>query len=164
MQITIAKSAGFCFGVSRAVSIVETLLDENKRVCTLGPIIHNPAKVRELAQRGVRVVENPEEVNENEILVIRSHGIPESVYNNIDELGIEYRDATCPFVLKIHRTVEEHSQHGDIILIAGDENHPEIQGIIGHCKSEYYTFVNCKELEELIDNHSFLRTASVKQK
>ena len=151
MKITAAKTAGFCFGVSRAVKIVEDLLDEGKKVYTLGPIIHNPQKVRELSSRGVVIAEKPEDVREDGILVIRSHGVPKSVKERIAELGVACEDATCPFVLKIQRIVAEHSASGDIIIIAGDENHPEVQGIIGYCVSEYHTFANCSELEKIIE-------------
>ena len=149
MKITVAKSAGFCFGVKRAIDLVETLLDSGKRVCTLGAIIHNPQKVRELEERGVRIVSSPEEVTPDETLVIRSHGVAQSVYDRIEELKLSCSDATCPFVRKIHRIVAERSALGDIVLIAGDAVHPEVQGIIGHCTGEYHTFSDSAELEKL---------------
>ncbi len=149
MEIRVAKTAGFCFGVKRAVDLVEKLVDEGKKVCTLGAIIHNPQKVSELAQKGVRIVDTPAEVRPDETLVIRSHGVAASVTDTIEQLGLDYRDATCPFVLKIHNIVSEHSKNGEIILIAGDGNHPEVQGIIGHCFSEYHTFMNAQELTDL---------------
>ena len=151
MTVTVAKSAGFCFGVSRAVNIVEKLLDEGKCVYTLGPIIHNQHMVNELAARGVKIADVPDDVKNGETLVIRSHGIPESVTDRIKELGIKCEDATCPFVLKIHRIAAEYSRCGKIILIAGDEHHPEVQGIIGHCHSEYHSYQNCDELEEILN-------------
>ncbi len=150
MNIKVADTAGFCFGVSRAVDIVEKLLDENIKVCTLGAIIHNPQKVKELELRGVRIVDSPEQVHEDETLVIRSHGVPSSVTDKIKELGISCKDATCPFVLKIHKIVSEHSRKGETILIAGDEDHPEVKGIIGHCFSQHYAFSNSEELEEML--------------
>lgn len=157
MKITVARSAGFCFGVSRAVNIVEKSLDQGKKVCTLGTIIHNPQKVNELKKRGVRVVESPDEAKLDETLVIRSHGVSQNVYDTINALGLEYKDATCPFVLKIHKIVAEHSAEGYSILIAGDENHPEVKGIIGHCKSEYYIFNNSDTLAELLDKFPLLK-------
>lgn len=150
MSITVAKTAGFCFGVSRAVNIVEKLLDEGKSVYTLGPIIHNPSMVKSLEERGVRIAEVPEDCEEGATLVIRSHGVSGEIMNRIKNSVSDYKDATCPFVLKIHRIVAEHSAAGEIVIIAGDENHPEVQGIIGHCSGEYHTFMNDDELGELL--------------
>ena len=156
-----AKTAGFCFGVSRAVSIVEKLVDEGKRVCTLGAIIHNPQKVKELEERGVRIVGAPEEVCPGEIMVIRSHGVAASVTERLKELGTDYKDATCPFVLKIHSIVSEHSRKGDTVLIAGDKDHPEVQGILGHCCSQSFTFMSGEELTQLVEKCPNLRTDSL---
>ncbi|MGN1456607.1 MAG: bifunctional 4-hydroxy-3-methylbut-2-enyl diphosphate reductase/30S ribosomal protein S1 [Acutalibacteraceae bacterium] len=157
MSVTVAKSAGFCFGVSRAVNMVNKLIDEGKEVFTLGPIIHNQQMVDELAAKGVKIADTPDDVKKDATLVIRSHGVPLSVINRINELGLEYADATCPFVMKIHKTVAEHSADGEIIIIAGDENHPEVQGIIGHCVGEYHTYSNCEELEKIIDKFPYLK-------
>ena len=151
MSITVAKTAGFCFGVSRAVSIVEKLIDEGKSVYTLGPIIHNPFMVKSLEERGVRIADVPEDCTPDATLVIRSHGVGEDIMERIRSTGVAYRDATCPFVLKIHKIVAEHSAAGEIVLIAGDENHPEIRGIIGCCHGEYHTFLNHNDLEELLN-------------
>ena len=151
MEIKVAASAGFCFGVKRAVELVEKLVSEGKKVCTLGAIIHNPQKVQELAEKGVRIVDTIDEVQPEETLVIRSHGVGASVIDSIEQAGIAYENATCPFVQKIHRIVSEHSRQGEIILIAGDKDHPEVQGIIGHCFSACYTFMNEEELTEIIE-------------
>ncbi|MBR2489132.1 MAG: bifunctional 4-hydroxy-3-methylbut-2-enyl diphosphate reductase/30S ribosomal protein S1, partial [Clostridia bacterium] len=123
MEIKLAETAGFCFGVNRAVNMVYELLDKNEKVCTLGPIIHNPQLVNELADRGVRIVESPDEVAESETLVIRSHGVAKSVYDRAEELGIKIADATCPFVAKIHKIVRENSRNGCVTIIAGDSEH-----------------------------------------
>lgn len=157
MSVTVAKSAGFCFGVSRAINIVHKLIDEGKEVFTLGPIIHNQQMVDELASKGVKIADTPDDVKKGATLVIRSHGVPLSVINRINELGLEYADATCPFVMKIHKTVAEHSDNGEIIIIAGDEQHPEVQGIIGHCNGEYHTYSDCEELEKIIDKFPYLK-------
>ena len=150
-MITVAKTAGFCFGVSRAVDLVEKLLDEGKKVTTLGPIIHNPQMVESLAQRGVKIADTPEQTDKDTTLVIRSHGVTLDVMNRIEQCGLSFRDATCPFVKKIHKIVAEHSAAGEIVLIAGDESHPEIKGIIGHLSGEYHTFCDCQELATLLD-------------
>ena len=152
MKITLAKTAGFCFGVDRAVNTVYDLLDSGKKVCTLGPIIHNPQLVGELEVRGVRIVNDAQEVAEGETLVIRSHGVPEAVVNSLQENKIEYFDATCPFVSKIHKIVKEASSKGDIILIAGDQLHHEVIGIVGHATGKIFVFNNEAELEKLIKN------------
>lgn len=149
-MITVAKTAGFCFGVSRAVDIVEKLLDEGKRVTTLGPIIHNPQMVESLAKRGVSIVDEPEQADPSTTLVIRSHGVSLDVMKRIEEHMTEYKDATCPFVKKIHRIVAEHSAQGEMILIAGDKNHPEVKGITGHLEGEYHTFCDCQELAKML--------------
>ncbi len=145
-----ADSAGFCFGVSRAVDMVNDLLSEGKRVCTLGPIIHNMEMVEELRQKGCRPVESADEVGADEILVIRSHGVPRSVIDGLTEKGITFRDATCPFVKKIHRIVAQTDPENDVMLIAGNSRHPEVQGIIGNCACEYFTFNNEAELDEIL--------------
>ncbi len=153
--IRLAKTAGFCFGVNKAVNLVRLLLDEGRRVCTLGPIIHNPQVVEELAARGVRIVETPEEVPAGWVLVIRSHGVARAVYDRAAACGVEIRDATCPFVAKIHRIVAEKSAAGYTVLIAGNEGHPEVMGIRGHCTGPSYVFSTAEELSDWIKNSDF---------
>ncbi len=150
MKIRVAESAGFCFGVKRAVDAVYGLLDEGKTVCTLGPIIHNPQMVEALSRRGVCRVEEPEQVAGDATLVIRSHGVPESVYRTLEQNGIAYHDATCPFVAKIHTIVAQHSAEGAVVLIAGDATHPEVMGIRGYCRGASYVFSSEQELLERI--------------
>ena len=152
MKITKAKTAGFCFGVNRAVNMVYELLDSGKKVCTLGPIIHNPQLVAELEGRGVRIVSSPEEVKEGETLVIRSHGVEKAVYDKAYNLGVDVADATCPFVAKIHKIVAENSAKGAITIIAGDKDHQEVKGIIGHCVGEYFVVASEEELDVVLEN------------
>ena len=147
-KIIVAESAGFCFGVNRAINILYKLIDENKPACTLGPIIHNMQMVNELREKGVRTIDKISEAKENETIVIRSHGVPQSIVDEINERHLDYIDATCPFVSKIHKIVSE-TDDDSIVIIAGDKNHPEVQGIMGHCKSKCYTFKNQVELQEL---------------
>ncbi len=154
MKINKAETAGFCFGVNRAVNMVYELLENKKKVCTLGPIIHNPQLVDELTKKGVRIVKSPSEVKPNETLVIRSHGVEQSVLDEALNLGIDVADATCPFVAKIHKIVAENSSRGAITLIAGDEAHQEVKGIIGHCFGEYYVVGNEEELYSVLKKHS----------
>ena len=165
MPVKLAKSAGFCFGVNKAVNRVHELLDAGETVATLGPIIHNPQVVDNLAARGVTIVNNPADTPEGATLVIRSHGVPRSTYEAINRLGVKFSDATCPFVAKIHRIVAKHSSAGSAVLIAGDATHPEVLGIRGHCvengdNSTVFVFSNEEELEDCLKNNQFLTTAS----
>ncbi len=153
MNIKLAETAGFCFGVNRAVNTVYELLEEGKNVCTLGPIIHNPQLVRELEEKGVRVVESVEECESGETLVIRSHGVPKSITDKAEELGLRTVDATCPFVTKIHKLVTEASEKGQPILIAGDAKHSEVIGIVGHASGDIYVFSDEKSLIDLLEKH-----------
>ncbi len=155
MKITKAETAGFCFGVNRAVNMVYELLNDGKKVCTLGPIIHNPQLVEELSLKGVRIVESPEEVKTDETLVIRSHGVERSVYELANNIGINVADATCPFVAKIHKIVAENSLSGAITIIAGDKNHQEVKGIVGHCFGECFVVASEEELDTILQNEDF---------
>jgi len=149
LKITVAKSAGFCFGVNRAVEMVYALLDSGKCVYTLGPIIHNPQTLAQLAARGVKIVESPNEVPPDATIVIRSHGITKAVFDQILVLQLDYVDATCPFVSKIHDIVYEASNAGQVVLIAGDSAHPEVVGIKGHCTGPSYVFKDAAELQKI---------------
>ncbi len=134
MNVNIAKSAGFCFGVKRAVNLVyDEISSEDKPIYTYGPIIHNDEVVKDLEQKGVTVIKNLDKLSslEKGIIIIRSHGISREEYNKIEESGFEIKDATCPFVKKIHKLVEKHSTEGRYIIIIGNADHPEVQGIRG---------------------------------
>lgn len=162
MKIILAKSAGFCFGVNRAVTIVNNLLEEGKKVTTLGPIIHNPHMVAELAERGAEIADTPNDLSSmDRTLVIRSHGVPQSVIDEIEQKGISYENATCPFVSKIHQIVKDNSREGKVVLIAGDENHPEVQGIVGHCEGEHYIFKNYEDLGKLLKKLENIENISI---
>ena len=152
MSIKKADSAGFCFGVNRAINIVNELLKKGIKVATLGPIIHNMEMVHELEEKGCTPVESVDELSNDTTLVIRSHGVGKSVIDALEERGINYEDATCPFVKKIHKIVSSTSPDSDVVLIAGNKNHPEVCGIIGHCASDCYTFNNEAELDDLLPN------------
>lgn len=153
MQIKVASNAGFCFGVSRAISSVYKLLDSGKKVCTLGSIIHNPQIIANLLKKGVKIVERPEDVEKDAILVIRSHGVGRDIIQKINDLNLNYLDETCPFVKKIHNIVSKTSKNNNVIFIAGDKNHPEVKGIIGHCNADFCTFNNYDELLDIIKNN-----------
>ncbi len=140
MQIILAKTAGFCFGVDRAVQLTERLLGEGHKVATLGPLIHNPQVVAGLEQRGAVTADSLAAVPAGYEVVIRSHGVPRSVYDEIAARGLTAHDATCPFVAKIHRIAEQAEQEGAVLLVAGDAAHPEVQGIVGHTGGEVFVF------------------------
>ena len=133
MEIRVAKTAGFCFGVKRAVDMVYEQIAQGESVTTYGPIIHNEAVVADLAARGVRIADTREELENltGGSVVIRSHGAPKAVYDLLAAKGLNVVDATCPFVKKIHRIVREQCDAGMRVLIIGDPAHPEVQGIRG---------------------------------
>ncbi len=156
MPVTVAQTAGFCFGVDRAVNTVYELLRQGKKAATLGPIIHNPQIVADLESQGVKIVESPGEMPPGYTLVIRSHGVPESVEKEIERLRKPCVDATCPFVKKIHKLAQQAGEEGKTFLLFGDRDHPEVQGIIGHCGGEFFVVKNREELAELLENNSDL--------
>ncbi len=161
MKITLAKTAGFCFGVNAAVNTVYDLVNSGQRVCTLGPIIHNPQLVEELGGKGVRIVEMPSQVENGEVLVIRSHGVEKAVIDQCKNNSIKYVDATCPFVSKIHKIVTEHSLQGFVTIIAGDKNHQEVKGIVGHTFGQVYVVADENELGDLLKNNPDLLIKNV---
>ena len=160
-EIRLAKTAGFCFGVNRAVSMVYAMLEEGKTVYTLGPIIHNPQVVTDLEKRGVVIVDETGEVPQGAVLVVRTHGVPAAVTQAIKERGLDCCDATCPFVSKIHQIVAKRSEGGDIVLIAGDPAHPEVQGIRGHCPGKSYVFNGVGQLEDLLRTYPEFSNAPI---
>lgn len=134
MDIILAKSAGFCFGVQRAVdSVYSEIGKQHDRIYTLGPIIHNEQVVSDFASKGVKVVEDIEQLKRqnNETVIIRSHGVEKKVYDTLENENINIVDATCPFVKKIHKIVLEESSQGKQIIIIGNDKHPEVEGIKG---------------------------------
>ena len=136
MEVILAETAGFCFGVKRAVDQVYEQIRTGKKIYTFGPIIHNENVVEDLEKKGVKVIENVDELatlTEGSV-VIRSHGVSKYVYELIQKQGLEIVDATCPFVKKIHRIVEKESKQGCQIIIIGNDSHPEVEGIKGWCE------------------------------
>ena len=134
MEVTVAKTAGFCFGVTRAVEkVYEQIGKTEKPIYTYGPIIHNEQVVGDLQEKGVEVIDTLEELKtiRDAVVVIRSHGVGKDVYDILKENGVEIVDATCPYVKKIHRIVEKQTAEGRRVLIVGSEDHPEVQGIKG---------------------------------
>ena len=148
-EVTTAKSAGFCFGVKRAVDMVYDEAKKGERVYTLGPIIHNQQVVEDLEKKGVKVIDSVNDINNgyDATVIIRSHGVPEKVINALREKNVNIVDATCPFVLKIHKIVKEASQNGKTIIIIGSDNHPEVEGIKGWCVNEPVVLESVEEAE-----------------
>jgi len=144
-----ANTAGFCFGVDRALKIVYNILDNRNDVVTLGPIIHNRNVVDDLAAKGCKAV-SLDEVRKGQTVVIRSHGVSREVYKALGCMGASVVDATCPFVERIHKTALEMTGKGFTVLIAGDASHPEVEGICGFCETESFVFADIAELEELL--------------
>lgn len=155
MKVTLAKSAGFCFGVKRAVDTVYRQLEKREKECsklpiyTFGPIIHNEEVVRDLEEKGVTVINSIEELRQQPkgegTVIIRAHGVEKGICEEIRSMGFEIIDATCPFVLKIHRLVEQHSREGCQIVIIGNEDHPEVKGIKSWSSAENTQVISGKE-------------------
>ncbi len=152
MEIILAKSAGFCFGVKLAVDCVYEKSKEDK-IYTYGPIIHNKNVVKDLEKQGVEIIENLEKDIDGKV-IIRSHGVPPSVYKLLEQKNIEYVDCTCPFVKKIHRIVDENYKQGKSVIIIGNKNHPEIIGINGFCDNTALIANSIEEFNNLdIENN-----------
>ena len=159
-EIKIAKSAGFCFGVKRAVNLVYDQVGNAKKVYTYGPIIHNEEVVSDLERKGVYVLSEEDidamlahdgREDDAKEIVIRSHGIGRDAYKKLEQLGFEIVDATCPFVKKIHRIVQEETEQGHCVVIVGDENHPEVCGIRGWCVREPIIVNSVEQAQKKLD-------------
>ena len=149
MSVRVAKSAGFCFGVSRAVETVENAASQGRRVVTLGPIIHNRHVVGRFEQMGVQVIDTPEAAEPGMTVVIRSHGVGKAVVEALEQKGAEIIDATCPFVKRIHDLVQKAEAEQRLPIIVGTRAHPEVEGIAGWC-SRCYVVETPEELENLV--------------
>ncbi|MEE1126799.1 MAG: bifunctional 4-hydroxy-3-methylbut-2-enyl diphosphate reductase/30S ribosomal protein S1 [Acutalibacteraceae bacterium] len=159
-EIIVAKTAGFCFGVNRAIKLTEELADAGKRVCTLGPIIHNNQMVAMLEEKGVRTAENENDRKENEIMVIRSHGVTPDILAVAEKKG-EVVDATCPYVSNIHKIVQKAYEEQSEIIIVGDKNHPEVIGISGWCNNKCYIVSGDEELKKLLEQVEYFSKKNI---
>jgi len=159
MEIRLVAGAGFCFGVKRAVDTVYEQIQTGKTIYTYGPIVHNEEVVRELAEQGVKVIENRQELERlpdlkelaeprGGAVIIRAHGVSRQIQQCMKQKGWEVIDATCPFVKRIHRTVEERSSRGEHILVIGSPEHPEVQGIVGWCNGPVDVLESVSEAEK----------------
>ena len=159
-EIILAKTAGFCFGVDRAVNLVYDLVNEGKKVCTLGPIIHNAQLVADLESKGVKIIDDISEAPNGYTVVVRTHGVEKNVLDELEKKDIEFVNATCPFVTKIHNIVKKQDED-TVVLIAGDKNHPEVLGIKSYCKGASFVFKDEKELEKIIQNNEIVQKNNV---
>lgn len=159
VQVRLAETAGFCFGVQRAVDTVYRILEreaakpeaERRQIYTYGPIVHNDTVVRGLQEKGVRVLESEEALRSlrEGIVIIRAHGVPERIYTLLSERGLETIDASCPFVQKIQRLVKKHTEQGERVFVVGNPEHPEIVGIMGHAHGEAFVLPDRESAEKL---------------
>ena len=163
MAVVLAKSAGFCFGVDRAVEAVYRVLEEEEKkepslrlpIYTYGPIVHNERIVEELEERGVRVLKSLKELTElaEGIVVIRAHGVGKEIYESLEKKGLKIVDSSCPFVRKIQKLVAEHTKNGESVIVMGDPEHPEVQGILGWGEGDVIALKGVEEVEALPDGN-----------
>ncbi len=167
MEVRLAEHAGFCFGVKRAVDTVYEQIKIGKNIYTYGPIVHNEEVVKELAEKGVKVLASKEELMSlpggrdfradpcdapcpETKVIIRAHGVSEEIYRILEEKGLECVDATCPFVRRIQKKAAEESDKGKHIVIVGDPGHPEVEGIVGRCKGPVTVLESLREAQEAV--------------
>ncbi len=154
MEVRLAECAGFCFGVKRAVETVYEQIETGKTIYTYGPIVHNEEVVKDLEKKGVGIIENREELISMQsgaaTVIIRAHGVPKEIYDILEQKGFEYIDATCPFVKRIHRIVEKESRNGRLIIIVGNQGHPEVRGIMGWCNGPVTVLETPEEAEKFM--------------
>ncbi len=164
MEVRIDECTGFCFGVKRAVETVYEQIKSGKTIYTYGPIVHNEEVIRELEELGVRVLEDVQalealpagkncsegEPGDSAMVIICAHGVSKRIYEILEEKGLEYVDATCPFVKRIHGIVEKESGEGKYIVIVGDPNHPEVKGTLGWCRGDAAVLETAEEAEKFV--------------
>ena len=156
LRITLAKTAGFCFGVDRAVNMAYEVAETGRSAVMLGELIHNAFVTEQLEKKGLSVISSPIQAQNGQIVIIRAHGVGREVYEQLEAAGAEICDATCPFVRKIHNIVLKNSAEDTPVLIAGDPNHPEVIGIRGYCRGQAFVFSNSDELEKILTENTEL--------
>ncbi len=154
MLVILADTAGFCMGVSLALKRLDKLMDQNgdkAPIATLGPIIHNPQVLAAYAERGVTQIEEPCQAPAGGTVVIRAHGVPRPVEEDLRKRGANIIDATCPKVKKAQLLIEEQSQKGKRLLLLGEANHPEVRGLLSYASADALVFESLEELEQSFD-------------
>ena len=154
MEVVLAKSAGFCFGVKRAVDQVYDQVELGKTIYTFGPIVHNEEVVKDLEEKGVKVIQNQEELKDitEGTVIIRAHGVAKEIYDILESRGVECVDATCPFVKRIHNIVKKAGADGQHVVIVGNPGHPEVEGIVGWCQGPVTVLETLEEAEKFTLN------------
>ncbi|WP_330379531.1 4-hydroxy-3-methylbut-2-enyl diphosphate reductase [Butyrivibrio sp. AE2032] len=165
MEVIVAEHAGFCFGVTKAVETVyDQIQKEKKNIYTFGPIIHNETVVGDLEKKGVKVIENPAQLQgiSEGTVIIRSHGVTRQVHQELESSGLDIIDATCPFVKRIHKIVDEESAKGKSIIVVGSETHPEVEGIVSYANGPVFV-VESPEKAKLFNENRELEYTVVSQ-
>ena len=149
MSVTVAKTAGFCFGVRRAVDLAEQQAKKNGKIYAYGEIIHNMHEIERLEKLGVCTAYALEDIPDGAGVLIRAHGVPRNVYTLLQAKKCEIFDATCPFVKRIHKIVQKESEEGRQIVIIGNAGHPEVEGIMGWAKGPAFVVESAEEIEKI---------------
>ena len=154
MEVLLANEYGFCFGVERAVEMVEDALQVGAPVRTLGPLIHNTQEMQRLECEGVSTVQDPAEVSPDEIAVIRAHGVTPQVQTELEKRAARVVDATCPFVTRVQRLAERAAKDGRHVVVAGNPAHPEMIGVVGYAPNNTFVVSDAAEVEKLPQLHA----------
>ena len=154
MEVLLANEYGFCFGVERAVEMVEGALEVGAPVRTLGPLIHNTQEMQRLECEGVSTIEDPIHVKPNEIAVIRAHGVTPQVQAELERRAAQVVDATCPFVTRVQRLAERAATEGRHVVVAGNPDHPEMIGVVGYAPSNTFVVRDAEEVASLPRLHA----------
>jgi (E)-4-hydroxy-3-methyl-but-2-enyl pyrophosphate reductase len=154
MEVLLADEFGFCFGVERAVEMVEDALEVGAPVRTLGPLIHNTQEMKRLEGEGVATIETPAEVNSNEVAVIRAHGVTPLVQLQLEQSAAQVVDATCPFVTRVQRLAERAAKQGRHVVVAGSPDHPEMIGVVGYAPNNTFVVSDASEVAALPTLHA----------
>lgn len=149
MKVTIADYAGFCFGVERAIKLTEAAKNDYQNVVTFGPIIHNPQVVGDLEKAGVFVKNNPEDINDSMVAIVRTHGVEKQDLEKLSSRAGNVLDATCPYVKNAQKAAEDLATKGYVVVVVGEDHHPEVQGIISYVDGECYTVSTIEQAREL---------------
>ncbi len=152
MEVILGKTAGFCYGVKRAVEGAKTEIEKCRNTYCLGEIVHNKQVVEKLEKKGMKFIENLDEIKQKDAnVIIRAHGVPKKIYELAKEKNVQVKDYTCPNVLKIHQIADKYSEEGYYIILCGNGNHPENLGTISHCNKNYDVIEKEEEINSIIE-------------